>query len=69
MMPVTRTPRATPGEVAENLRKSPKALAEWPSRGMGPRYCRLGADVRYDYLDVDAWLDAPTGGPGVQGAA
>lgn len=52
----TRTPLATPGEVADYLRKPPKTLAEWRYRGIGPRYHVVGRDVRYRWSDVEAWL-------------
>jgi Helix-turn-helix domain len=51
-----RTPLATPTEVAEYIRKPPKTLAEWRYRGLGPRYCVVGRDVRYRWDDVDRWL-------------
>jgi hypothetical protein len=47
---------ATPAEVAEFLRKPPKTLAEWRSRGLGPLYFKIGRDVRYAWADVHAWL-------------
>lgn len=46
----------TPAEVAAYLRKPPKTLAEWRSRKIGPRYYRVGRDVRYDWRDVDVWV-------------
>jgi hypothetical protein len=51
-----RMPLATPQEVADYLRKPPKTLAEWRSRGIGPRYHTVGRDVRYAWPDVDVWL-------------
>lgn len=47
---------ATPAEVAEFLRKPPKTLAEWRSRGLGPRYFKIGRDVRYSWTAVHEWL-------------
>jgi len=64
MPTTTRTPLATPDEVAEHLRKPVKTLAEWRYRGIGPRYRTVGRDVRYDWADVDAWLAEQPGGPG-----
>jgi hypothetical protein len=58
-MPTTtsdRTPLATPQEVADYLRKPVKTLAEWRSRGLGPRYHRTGREVKYMWQDVDEWL-------------
>jgi hypothetical protein len=52
-------PLATPEEVAAHLRRPPKTLAEWRSRGRGPRYFKLeGGQIRYDWADVRAWLTA-----------
>ena len=51
-----RTPLASPTEVAAYLSKPPKTLAEWRSRGIGPRYHVVGRDVRYRWADVDEWL-------------
>lgn len=50
-----RTPLATTDEVATYLKKPPKTLAEWRSRGRGPRYVVVGRDVRYRWSDVDEW--------------
>jgi hypothetical protein len=50
-------PLGTPEEVAAFLRKPSKTLAEWRSRGCGPRYFKLGnGHIRYDWADVRAWL-------------
>jgi Helix-turn-helix domain len=49
-------PLATPAEVAEFLRKPPKTLAEWRSRGLGPQYFKIGRDVRYGWEAVLKWL-------------
>jgi hypothetical protein len=51
-----RTPLATTPEVAAYLGKPPKTLAEWRSKGIGPRYHVVGRDVRYQWTDVDQWL-------------
>lgn len=51
------SPLATPDEVAEFLRRPPKTLAEWRSRGRGPRYFKIeGGQIRYDWADVRSWL-------------
>jgi Helix-turn-helix domain len=47
---------ATPDEVAAFLRKPPKTLAEWRSRGLGPSYFKVGRDVRYSWSAVHEWL-------------
>jgi Helix-turn-helix domain len=62
MPPGSRTPLAKPGEVAAYLQKPEKTLAEWRSRGIGPRYHTVGRDVRYRWEDVDDWLAAQANG-------
>jgi hypothetical protein len=50
-------PLATPEDLAEFLNDIPvKTLAEWRSRGIGPRYRKVGRHVRYDWADIQAWL-------------
>lgn len=44
-------------EVAEYMSKPPRTLEQWRYRGVGPRYLKVGRDVRYRWEDVDAWLD------------
>jgi hypothetical protein len=50
-------PLATPDEVAAYFRIPPKTLAEWRSRGIGPRYVKIGRHVRYHWEDVKAEAD------------
>ena len=64
-----RIPLATPGQVADYLQKPEKTLAEWRSRGIGPRYHNVGRDVRYHWADVDAWLAAQASSPSTAPAA
>jgi predicted DNA-binding transcriptional regulator AlpA len=46
-----------PDEAAEMLRITPRTLADWRYRGVGPRFVRYsGRAVRYRLRDVDAWL-------------
>jgi predicted DNA-binding transcriptional regulator AlpA len=48
---------ATPEDLAEYLNDIPvKTLAEWRSKGTGPRYRKIGRHVRYDWRDIRAWL-------------
>jgi excisionase family DNA binding protein len=47
-----------PVQVAEYLQIPDKTLAEWRSRGIGPRYHKVGRYVRYRWSDVEAWLDS-----------
>lgn len=38
--------------------KPPRTLGQWRYLGKGPRYLKVGRDVRYRKVDVDAWLEA-----------
>ena len=53
---------ATPEEVADYLRKPAKTLTNWRSQGIGPKYRKIGRDVRYDWKDVLAWIEAQPAG-------
>lgn len=47
----------TPEEVATRIKRPPKTLAQWRSRGVGPRYFKLeNGHVRYLRSDVDSWI-------------
>ena len=48
----------TPRELAEFLQVDPERLYEWRRKGDGPRFVKLGRDVRYRRADVHAWLEA-----------
>lgn len=48
---------ALPEEVAEYIRKPVRTLEQWRYRGIGPRWTKVGRDVRYRWEDVDRWLD------------
>ena len=66
-----RRPLATRAEVAEHINVPVGTLEQWAHRGVGPRYVRVGRHARYQWADVDAWLEAqekrPSSNP--QGAA
>lgn len=47
----------TRAEVAERLQLPVGTLADWASKGSGPRYARFGKHVRYRLSDVTAWED------------
>lgn len=47
-------------EAASYLRLSPRTLENWRVRGRGPRYVKLGDQVRYVRGDLDAWVDENT---------
>jgi excisionase family DNA binding protein len=42
-------------QLAERLGLPPKTLAEWASKGIGPRYARFGRHVRYSAQDILGW--------------
>ena len=48
----------TSTEVAQRIRKSVSWVNHARSTGAGPRYLKIGAQVRYRDEDVDAWLEA-----------
>jgi excisionase family DNA binding protein len=52
---------ARPAEVAEYLQKPDRTLEQWRYRGVGPRFIKVGRDVRYRWADVEAWLDQQAG--------
>lgn len=52
----------TPPEVATYLGIPEWTLTHWRSRGKGPRYRKVGRHVRYQWADVESWLDAQPGG-------
>jgi predicted DNA-binding transcriptional regulator AlpA len=42
-------------ELADRYDLPVKTLAQWASKGTGPRYARMGRHVRYRLSDVIAW--------------
>ena len=44
--------------VAAYLGVSERTLEDWRYRSRGPRFVRVGANVRYRKTDVDQWLEA-----------
>lgn len=55
-------PLATRDEVAEYLGVPKGTLTQWAHRGKGPKYFRIGRYARYDWRDVQAWLEQQRGG-------
>lgn len=45
-------------QAAECLGLVPQTLANWRCQGVGPRYVKLGARVRYRRTDVEAFVRA-----------
>jgi hypothetical protein len=74
--PPEKRPLATPKEVADYLGGGEREVTEatlksWRYKRTGPRWIPVGKHVRYDWDDVEAWLDARRKGRDVsaQGAA
>lgn len=42
-------------EVAGRLKLPAKTLAEWASKGKGPRFAKIGRFARYRLTDLEAW--------------
>ena len=42
-------------EVAGRLKVPVNTLAQWASKGTGPRFARIGRFSRYRLVDVEAW--------------
>lgn len=57
---VGREPLAEPAEVATYLKSTEKTLEDWRYRETGPRYVRVGNNVRYHWSDVDDWVERNT---------
>lgn len=50
-------------ELSERLKVAVKTLAQWATKGEGPRYARFrGGYVRYRLRDVIAWENQQFGG-------
>lgn len=50
-------------QLAHLLSVSLAALRRWRYSGVGPKFTKFGASVRYALNDVEAWIVArPTGG-------
>jgi excisionase family DNA binding protein len=53
---ISRTPLATPEEVAEYLQVSKRTIEDWAYKGIGPQFSHVGQQRRYRWEDVDAYL-------------
>lgn len=51
-------PLASRKEVAEWLGLPVSTLEQWAHRGIGPPYRRLGRSARYDWLEVQKWVES-----------
>lgn len=46
----------TSHQAAEFLNLSPKTLCNWRCHGKGPKFCKIGRNVRYRQQDLEDWL-------------
>ena len=44
-------------DVAELLKMSVHTLRQWRSANRGPRYIKLGSNVRYRPTDITTWIE------------
>ncbi len=49
--------RISSAATAERLDIAESTLRKWRMRGYGPRYQKIGGEIRYFTADVDSWLD------------
>lgn len=47
-------------DLSDFLGTTPGTLAQWRFHGKGPRFVKIGRNVRYRASDVLAWLDDQT---------
>lgn len=45
-----------PAEAAAQLQVAERTLRRWRIEGTGPRWHRVGKQIRYSQADLDAWL-------------
>lgn len=50
----------TPAQLAERIGSTTGTLAYWRYVGRGPRFVKIGRNVRYRPSDINAWLDQQT---------
>lgn len=55
---VERRPLATIAEVSAYLRVPVTTIYDWRHRGVAPKAHRVGRSLRFDWADVEAWLEA-----------
>ena len=48
----------TTAELAVQLRVTRETLANWRVKQAGPRFLRVGGQIRYRLRDVNTWLNA-----------
>lgn len=58
-----RSPILRPTDLAERWATSAGRLANMRSAGIGPKYCKIGASIRYRLSDIEAYEEANTVAP------
>ena len=48
----------TPEKLSEELEIPTSTLAKWRLYGGGPRYVKMGKNIRYERSDVDQWVES-----------
>lgn len=48
----------SPIEAAVHCGFSVKSLEAWRREGRGPRYSRVGRNIKYSVMELDAWMEA-----------
>lgn len=59
-----RRPLGTPAQVGEYLGVPVATLYQWTHKGIGPKVARVGRHLRYQWADIDAWLEEQARGGG-----
>lgn len=52
----------TRAEVSEYLNIPKPTLAAWAYKGIGPKYSKMGRNVRYRLSDIEKWADTQAKG-------
>jgi hypothetical protein len=47
-------------EVASIIDVDPRTLANWRGRRKGPKFIRIGSNVRYRRADLESWVKSQT---------
>ncbi|QRE79156.1 helix-turn-helix domain-containing protein [Rhodococcus ruber] len=55
---MTRSPLATPADVANYLHTTVASLAQQRYKGTGPKYFKDGKRVLYRWSDIEAYIEA-----------
>jgi predicted DNA-binding transcriptional regulator AlpA len=62
-------PLATPAQLAEWLQISTDALSKLRIAGTGPKFIKIGREIRYAWADVHQWCDSLRKGSTSEGAS